>query len=259
MMTEAGKAGRLAGKIALITGAAAGIGRASAVRFAAEGAAVALADIDGPRVQQLADSLRESGASCLALPMDVTDEASVAAAFERLHAEYGRLDVLMNNAGGSSMNDRNVVDIEIEEFWRAIRVDLFGTFVCCRHAIPLMRLAGGGSIINMGSISAHRGLVGRDAYTAAKGGVTALSRSLAVEFAAEGIRSNIIAPGAVSSERMERFIREDERVRNAVSRHLLGLPAPEEVAATAVFLASDESAHMTGAVLALDGGRSAAA
>lgn len=258
-MTESKRAGRLSGKIALITGAAMGIGRASAVRFAAEGATVAVADIDGARVELLADALREGGASCLALRMDVTDETSVAAAFQQVRAEYGSLDVLMNNAGGSSMNDRNVVDIDMEEFWRAIRVDLFGTFVCCRHAIPLMRLAKGGSIINMGSISAHRGLVGRDAYTAAKGGVTALSRSLAVEFASEGIRSNIIAPGAVLSERMERFIQEDERVRKAVSRHLLGLPDPEEVAATAVFLASSESAHMTGAVLALDGGRSAAA
>lgn len=254
-----GRTGRLAGKVALITGAATGIGRASAVRFAQEGAVVVGADINHAGVQDLAGQLGTGGIHLLPLAMDVTDEASVGAAFARVQAEFGRLDVLMNNAGGSSLDDDNVVDVDLDEFWRAIRIDLFGMFVCCRHAIPLMRLSGGGSIVNMGSISAHRGLVGRDAYTAAKGGVTALSRSVAAGFAKDRIRSNIIAPGAVLSERMERFIRDDERVRNAVAKHLLGLPLPEEVAATALFLASDESAHMTGAEIALDGGRSAAA
>lgn len=252
-------AGRLAGKVALITGSATGIGRASAIRFVQEGAVVIAADINHAGVLALAEQLNTGSARVLPLAMDVTDEASVEAAFVRVLAEQGRLDVLMNNAGGSSLDDDNVVDVDVDEFWRAIRIDLFGMFLCCRHAIPLMRQSGGGSIVNMGSISAHRGLVGRDAYTAAKGGVTALSRSIAAGFAKDRIRSNIIAPGAVLSERMERFIREDERVRNAVAKHLLGLPLPDEVAATAAFLASDESAHMTGAEIALDGGRSAAA
>jgi NAD(P)-dependent dehydrogenase (short-subunit alcohol dehydrogenase family) len=250
---------RLAGKVALITGAGAGIGRASALRFAREGARLVLGDIDAAAGAESAELARAEGAEALFVAMDVTDEASVAAAVAAVRERFGRLDVLMNNAGGSSMHDRSVVDVAVEEFWRAIRIDLFGMFLCCRHAIPLMREGGGGSIVNMGSISAHRGLVGRDAYTAAKGGVTALSRSIAVEFAADGIRSNLIAPGAVLSERMERFIRDDERVRNAVSRHLLGLPRPEEVAALAAFLASDDSAHMTGSEIALDGGRSASA
>src|SRR5690606_20087890 len=126
-------------------------------------------------------------------------------------------------------------------------------------AIPEIANAGGGAIINMGSIVALRGLKGRDAYTAAKGGVHALTRSMAVEFAEQGIRCNAIAPGAVSSERMEHFIQNDPRVAAAVSRHLLGIPKPEEIADMALFLASEESRHVTGAIFQIDGGRSAVA
>jgi len=250
---------RLQGKVALITGAATGIGRATARRFAAEGARVLLGDIDRAGGEGVADELVAGGLAARFVELDVTDEKSVRAAVATATESFGRLDVLVNNAGGSTTHDRSVVEVDLDEFWRAIRIDLFGMFLCCRHAIPAMAAGGGGAIVNMGSIAALRGLVGRDAYTAAKGGVTALSRSIAVEFAAKGIRSNLIAPGAVLSGRMERFIRDDPRVQQAVSRHLLGLPQPEEVAALALYLASDESAHMTGAEIALDGGRSAVA
>lgn len=250
---------RLQGRVALVTGAATGIGRATARRFAAEGARVLLGDIDRAGGEGVADELVASGLAARFVELDVTDEKSVRAAVATATEAFGRLDVLVNNAGGSTTHDRSVVEVDLDEFWRAIRIDLFGMFLCCRHAIPAMAAGGGGAIVNMGSIAALRGLVGRDAYTAAKGGVTALSRSIAVEFAAQGIRSNLIAPGAVLSGRMERFIRDDPRVREAVSRHLLGLPQPEEVAALALYLASDESAHMTGAEIALDGGRSAVA
>ncbi len=248
---------RLQDKVALITGAATGIGRAIAQRFAAEGACVVIGDVNRVGGEAVADGLLALGQRARFVELDVTKEDSVSAAVAAVTQHFGRLDVLVNNAGGSTAHDRSVVEVDLQEFWRAIQIDLFGMFLCCRHAIPAMAAGGGGSIVNMGSIAAQRGLVGRDAYTAAKGGVTALSRSIAVEFAAQRVRSNLIAPGAVLSERMERFIRDDPRVRDAVSRHLLGLPRPEEVAALALFLASDESAHMTGAEIALDGGRSA--
>jgi len=191
--------------------------------------------------------------------MDVTDEASVKAAVDFSVQSAGKLEVLVNNAGGSTLNDRSVVEMDLEEFWRAIKVDLYGTVLTCRHAIPRMIDAGGGAIVNMGSIAALRGLKGRDAYTAAKGGVTALSRSIAVEFADQKIRCNVIAPGAVRTERMEHFIQNDPRVAQAVSKHLLGLPDPDEIAQMALFLASDESRHVTGAIFQIDGGRSAVA
>lgn len=250
---------RLQDKVALVTGAATGIGRAIAQRFAAEGACVLLGDVNRVGGAAVADGLLALGQRARFVELDVTQEDSVRAAVAAATQHFGRLDVLVNNAGGSTAHDRSVVEVDVQEFWRAIQIDLFGMFLCCRHAIPAMAAGGGGSIVNMGSIAASRGLVGRDAYTAAKGGVTALSRSIAVEFAHQRVRSNLIAPGAVLSERMERFIRDDPRVRDAVERHLLGLPKPEEVAALALFLASDESAHMTGAEIALDGGRSSVA
>lgn len=251
--------GRLAGKVALVTGGAVGIGRATVERFCAEGAQVVIADIDVARGAALAGELRAAGHPVQFERMDVTSEESVAQVVRATVERFGALHVLVNNAGGSTTRDRSVVEVEVEEFWRAIQIDLFGMFLCCRHAIPAMQATGGGSIVNMGSIVARRGLIGRDAYTAAKGGVMALSRSIAVQFAGSRIRSNLIAPGAVLSERMQRFIETDARVRASVDRHLLGLPQPQEVAALAAFLASDESAHMTGAEIALDGGRAAAA
>lgn len=249
----------MAGKSALITGGSIGIGKAIAQAFGREGASIVIGDIDDDRAAAVASELRDAGYLVEALHMDVADEDSVRSAVARTVELHGKLDTLVNNAGGSTLNDRSVVEMDLEEFWRAIKVDLLGCVLCCRHAIPEIAKAGGGAIVNMGSIVALRGLKGRDAYTAAKGGVHALTRSMAVEFAEQRIRCNAIAPGAVLSERMEHFIQNDPRVAAAVSRHLLGIPAPEEVADMALFLASEESRHVTGAIFQIDGGRSAVA
>ncbi len=250
---------RLDGKSVLITGGSIGIGKAMAALFCHEGAHVVIGDIDTARGEAAAQEIRAQGGAIQFVAMDVTDEASVKAAVDFSVQSAGKLEVLVNNAGGSTLNDRSVVEMDLEEFWRAIKVDLYGTVLTCRHAIPRMIDAGGGAIVNMGSIAALRGLKGRDAYTAAKGGVTALSRSIAVEFADQKIRCNVIAPGAVRTERMEHFIQNDPRVAQAVSKHLLGLPDPDEIAQMALFLASDESRHVTGAIFQIDGGRSAVA
>jgi NAD(P)-dependent dehydrogenase (short-subunit alcohol dehydrogenase family) len=250
--------GRLHRKVAFITGAASGIGRAMAQLFATEGASVVIADLDEAHGRAAAMTIDQAGGIAEFVRVDVTDEPSVQAGIAHTVARFGKLDVLVNNAGGSSTRDAPVTQVPVEEFWRALRVDLLGLFLCCRHGIPEIAKAGGGAVVNMGSALALRGIAGRHAYTAAKGGVHSLSRAMAVDFASQKVRVNVIAPGAVLTERMQRFIATDPRVQAAVAKHLLGLPEPEEVAHMALYLASDEARHVTGAVFSLDGGRTAA-
>jgi NAD(P)-dependent dehydrogenase (short-subunit alcohol dehydrogenase family) len=168
------------------------------------------------------------------------------------------IDALVNNAGGSSLNDGALTDFALDEFWRTIRIDLLGTVLMSRAVIPFLIERGGGAVINMGSLLAERGVAGRDAYTAAKGGVHALTRSMAVNYAPAKVRVNCIAPGAVLSERMRGFIRDDPRVQANVAKHLLGLPEPEEIAEMALYLLSDAARHVTGSIMRIDGGRGAA-
>src|SRR5215212_1155181 len=172
---------RLEGKVAFITGAGTGIGRCTAELFAREGARVAIAEIDGRSGEETAHRIAGAGGEAIAIRTDVGEPESIEAAIRRTVGHYGRLNVLHNNAGGST--DANAVEAPLEEFWRAIRLDLFGTFLGCRFGIPEIIRSGGGSVINMASVVALMGFPGRDCYTAAKGGVAALTRSLAVEFA----------------------------------------------------------------------------
>jgi NAD(P)-dependent dehydrogenase (short-subunit alcohol dehydrogenase family) len=249
--------GRLDGKVALITGSGSGIGRAGAILFAREGARVIVADISRGGGEQTVALVRDAGGEANYIHTDVTDADSVERAIASSIAVYGKLNVLYNNAGGSTAQDGPVTKVSIDEFWRVTRVDLFGTFLCCKFAIPEMIKAGGGSIINTTSYVALAGIKGRDAYTAAKGGVLSLTRSMAVNYAKEKIRVNAIAPGAVLTDRVRSFIAADPRVGGMDQHHLLGMGEPTDIAYMALFLASDEARIITGAIFPVDSGWSA--
>ena len=244
---------RLAGKVALITGAGTGIGRATAQAMAAEGAKVVVAELNQAAGEQTAHSIVQGGGDCIAVVTDVTAEDSMKAAIDAALNHYGALHVLHNNAGGSTSMDNTVVEAPIEEFWRVIRLDLFGTFLGCRFGIPAIIRSGGGSVINMSSNLALMGVPGRDCYTAAKGGVAAITRSMAVEFAPK-VRVNAIAPSATMTDRVRTLVAGNAGLSKLTDSHLLGLIEPEDIANMAVFLASDESRMITGHVYPVDSG-----
>lgn len=244
---------RLDGKVAFITGAAGGIGRETCARYIAEGARVAAVDIGA---DALDDTLREAGAGDrgLAIVCDITEPQQVKAAIAQTVGRFGRIDVLCNIAGGSTSADARVTDAPDEEFWRAIRLDLYGTFLCCKHAIPEIARAGGGSVINLSSMVALMALPERDCYTAAKGGVAAMTRSMAVEYAPDRIRVNAIAPGLVLTPRVEGLMETREELRRLAGQHLLGPCVPGDIAGMAVYLGSDDARVVTGQVLSVDSG-----
>lgn len=245
---------RLVGKVVLVSGATTGIGKVSAEVFAREGAKVVLT---GRRAEgeAVAAAIRRDGGTATFVQTDVTDEAAVRRAVETTIQTYGSLHVLFNNAGGSSNADGKVTEASLDEFWRVIKLDLFGTFLCCRFAIPEIIRAGGGAVINNASMVGIKGELNRDAYTAAKGGVIALTRSMAAEFVREKVRVNAIAPGAVKTERILAMIEANPAAKKAVEIQPLGLIEPMEIAQLAVFLASDESRSITGEVFPITGGR----
>src|SRR3984893_5818816 len=188
---------RLPDKVAFITGAGGGIGHATAVLFAGEGGKVAIAEIDAASGEETAHL---AGHGAIAIPTDVTEPESLERAIRAAVGHFGRLDILHNNAGGSTARDDTAVDAPLDEFWRAIKLDLYGTFLGWRFGIPELIKTGGGSVINMSSNVALMGVAGRDCYTAAKGGIAAITRSLAVAYAPR-VRVNAIAPSATMTER----------------------------------------------------------
>ncbi len=249
---------RLAGKVAFITGGGGGIGRATMQRFVEEGAKVVIAEIDAKTGAAAAGSARaragNSGGDAHFVQCNVSERASVEAALAETIGRFGKLDILHNNAGGSSPDDGPVTEVSEEEFWRTMTLDVFGTFLCSKLGIPHLIAAGGGSIINMSSIVALRALPGRDCYTAAKGAIAAMTRSMAVEYAPHKIRVNAIAPGVVLTDRVKKLMESAKDITKLASTHLLGLGLPIHIADMAVYLASDESAITTGQVLSVDSG-----
>jgi NAD(P)-dependent dehydrogenase (short-subunit alcohol dehydrogenase family) len=255
---------RLDDKVALITGAGSGIGEATAHAFAAAGAQVVIADIDVAAAGRVAASITDAGGRAHPLVVDVADEAQVQVAFVEIVGRFGRLDVAVNNAGIGHVG--NVLETSVDDWERVMGVNARGIFLCAREAVRQMRAQqpAGGAIINIASVAALVALERRFPYSASKGAVLALTRSIAIDFVGDGIRCNAICPGTVHTPFVERFLAQSfAGQEDAVRQHLharqpIGrMGRPEEIATAALYLASDEAVFVTGSALVIDGGLTA--
>jgi meso-butanediol dehydrogenase/(S,S)-butanediol dehydrogenase/diacetyl reductase len=249
--------GRLQDKVALVTGAGAGIGAGIANVLAREGARVYASDVDEAASARTTEAIRAAGGEAFDLALDVTKGQDITAAFRRIEEVHGRLDVVVNNAGLNVRSDfRHLSDAD----WVTIReVNLDGVVRIARDAFDLMRASGNASLINVASIMGHRGLRQLAGYSATKGAVSALTRALAVEYAPYGIRVNALAPGFIETALTERVLRNPMINKALIDQTpLRRFGSPEDVANVALFLASDEAHFVTGAEIAVDGGMSAA-
>jgi NAD(P)-dependent dehydrogenase (short-subunit alcohol dehydrogenase family) len=244
---------RLDGKVCFVTGGASGMGRVAAAVFCAEGAKVAVADVNAEACEAAAAAARKGAGGtgdAFAVPCNVTRDTEVRAAIAATVTRYRGLHVLYNNAGIMMAEDHSVVDTEEWVWDRTLAVNLKGIYLCCRHGIPEMIRSGGGSVINIASFVALVGCsVPQDAYTASKGAVIALTKSLAVQFAPQGVRSNAICPGPIETPLLTEWLLKDPDA-NPSGR----FGRPEDIVSAGIFLASDESAWTNGAVLVVDGG-----
>jgi NAD(P)-dependent dehydrogenase (short-subunit alcohol dehydrogenase family) len=249
---------RLNNKVALITGAASGMGRAAAVEFAREGARVAMSDVNDDGLAETADLVGAVNGVSISITGSVSESADVAIMVARAVDAFGALDILYSNAAIylPGRGDAPVVDLDESVWQRVIDVNLKGVYLCAKHAIPAMIRGGGGSIINVSSLAGTRGSRQSHAYAMAKGGVISLTQSLAVTYGPQGIRANAIAPGAIDTPMVRNSGTLDEAATRAMMQHLpLGrVGLAEDVARVALFLASDESAYVTGTVQLVDGG-----
>jgi NAD(P)-dependent dehydrogenase (short-subunit alcohol dehydrogenase family) len=249
-------AGRLAGKVAVVTGGCSGIGLATVLRFAEEGAQVVVGDVDDVRGKEVVDGIAGLFVHC-----DVTDKTQVEALFATAKDTYGSVDVAFNNAGISPPEDDSILDTDLDAWRRVQEVNLTSVYLCCKAALPHMLEQGSGSIINTASFVAVMGAAtSQISYSASKGGVLSMSRELGVQFARQGVRVNALCPGPVNTPLLQELFAKDEE---RAARRLVHVPMgrfgePEEMANAVLFLASDESSFITAATFLVDGGISGA-
>ncbi len=258
---------RLKGKVAFLTGAGAGIAKATAKAYVAEGAKVAIIELNREAGEAAEREIRAAGGDAIFVETDVTQDDSMKRAMDATIAHFGRLDVIMNCAGGSLQEDVPVHEMDLAVWHHTVNLNLLHPFLSCRHGIPHLIKAGGGSIIN---ITSHLGLMGsmKPAYAATKGGIISFTKTLAAQYVQYGIRANAIAPGSIRTERqIKRYENKDwmlaEKPSAAARTRMLMQKLypyshgnPEDIAAIAVFLASNDSRMLTGTTIAADGGRS---
>jgi NAD(P)-dependent dehydrogenase (short-subunit alcohol dehydrogenase family) len=246
---------QLMGKVAIVTGASAGIGRAAAFALAAEGASVVVSDIDVERGEEVAAAIRDKGGSALFVAADVSDDVQVAALVDAAVETFGGLDLAFNNAGIEGAT-APTAECAVTNWHRTLAVNLTGVWSCMRHEIPRMLERGGGSIVNNASVAGLVGFVGIPAYVASKHGVVGLTKTAALEYAAQGIRVNAVCPGVIDTEMVERFIGGSPEARDAMlAMEPVGrLGLAEEIADAVVWLCSPRSSFVTGQAIAVDGG-----
>lgn len=251
---------QLAGKVAIVTGSATGIGKQGAILFAEEGARVVVVDLDEAGGHQTVETIRKAGGTAMFVQTDVIDPAQVEGLVQTTKTTYGRIDILYNNAGVNLYG--KLTDTSVENWDRVMAVNVKSVFLCCKAVIPMMKEAGGGTIVNTASSAAIVGLRNLAVYTASKGAVLQLTKNLALDYAADQIRVNALCPGVTATEMTLKMIETSSdpaatRARYDHGRPLGRMAAPIEIARAALFLASDQSSFMTGAYLIVDGGYTA--